>query len=845
MKLLCFDGNSIMNRAYYGIKLLTTKDGRYTNAVYGFTNIFLRVISDINPDAVVVAFDLPGKTFRHNMYEGYKATRKGMPDELAQQMPVIKELIEALGYRSVGVSGYEADDILGTFSRICNENDWECIIATGDRDVLQLVTDRTKILLTTTKFGRGETSVIDKQRIYEDYTLAPFQLIDLKSLIGDRSDCIPGVAGIGEKTAIPLVAKFLSLDGIYENIDDESITESIRKKLIADKEVAYLSKELATINQNVPLIDSPNDYQKSTPDNMKITKLLTSLEMYSILEKLNLVLDETENTSDNLEQRNLEVVEAIQMTKEDIPKDEIFIMLSPEGMFASVGTKLYQLTREMSKAVLGDEGIKKYCYDLKNMYHYALNWDIEIKNVAFDILLAAYLLNPSASDYLPLHLAMEYDIKPIYISESIPEMGLVEPLARRLETQLIEKNMMSLLLDIEIPLSLVLVEMERKGFLIDKNGIQEFGDRLKVKLEEEKQAIYAAVGKEFNVNSTKQLADALFIDLGLPPGRKTKSGYSTDAEVLNGLKGTHPVIDSILNFRSYSKLLSTYVEGLLKVAGDDSKIHTEFKQTETRTGRISSLNPNLQNIPVRTELGAEMRKFFISGENNILLDADYSQIELRVLASLSNDENMINAFEENDDIHLKTAAQVFGLPQDMITPELRRRAKAVNFGIVYGIGAYSLSEDIGVSIYEAAEYIDNYLRTYSSVRDYLEKTVEDAKENGYITTMFGRRRLVPELVNSNRTVQALGRRLAMNTPIQGTAADIIKIAMIRVQNRLKEEGLSASLILQVHDELIVETSIEDKSAAKKVLVEEMQNAVKLKVDLVVDVGEGYSWYDAK
>lgn len=845
MKLLCFDGNSILNRAFYGIKTLTTKDGRYTNAVYGFTNILLKVVDEQKPDAVVVAFDLPGKTFRHKMYEGYKAKRKGMPFELAEQLPVTKELIEALGYKTVGMEGYEADDILGTFAKLCGENNWECMIATGDRDSLQLITDTTKILLTTTQYGRGETAVIDIEKVLEEYTISPSQLIDLKALMGDNSDNYPGVGGVGDKTAIPLINKFHSLDGVYENIDSKDITENLRKKLIAEKDMAYLSRELATINTAVPIEGSLNDYLNSARDNEKILKILTSLEMFSTIEKLDLTGDSYTVTPKDEENTGILPIISLEMKKEDIVDDEYYIVLAAGNIFAANSKKMYSLSREISRILLSSEKIKKYCYDVKNLCHYAMNWDIELKNISFDIMLAGYLLNPSANDYSLEHLAMEYNIKPLFTNTLYPPMGLIEPLTKQLSTLLEQKGMKDLLLNIEIPLSAVLVQMEREGFMVDTNGIKEFGRILTNELNKVKQSIDEMIGREINLNSTKQLADALFIDLGLPPGKKTKSGYSTDVEVLNGLKGKHPVIDSILSYRTFQKLNSTYVEGLLKAASDDGRVHTEFRQTETRTGRISSVNPNLQNIPVRTELGAQIRRYFIAKEGYILLDADYSQIELRVLASLSNDEKMINAFLNDGDIHTETASQVFHIPKEMINYELRRRAKAVNFGIVYGIGAFSLADDLGIPIYEARQYIEDYLETYSDVRKYLEKTVEDAKTNGYVATLFGRRRLIPELKNSNKTVQALGKRLAMNTPIQGTAADIIKIAMVKVQNRLKAEKLNANLILQVHDELIVESLIEEKEIVKRILVEEMEAAVQLKVQLVADIGEGYSWYDAK
>ncbi len=850
MKLLCIDGNSVLNRAFYAIKLLTTKDGRYTNAIYGFMNIFIKLIDNVKPDSVCVAFDLSGPTFRNNIYSGYKANRKGMPDELAQQMQPLKDLLAALGYNIATCEGYEADDILGTFAKVCRENGDECFIATGDRDSLQLVSETVKVVLTTTRFGRGETEVVDTYSVFERYGVAPPQLIDVKALMGDASDNIPGVAGVGEKTALSLIQSFKSLDGVYENIDSPEIKPGVKLKLENGREIAYLSRELAEINCTTPIDTDLAHYVKTAGQPDVAAFLLGELEMHSLINRLSLGSAKAAATSSKTQAGISSSPTAIRECEigrwqggSAADSDVIYLLPDKDGYFAATKNGAYRLDKDSLKAVLTG-GTPVSCWDAKRLCHAACDIGFSATAITFDLKLAAYLLSPSSASYAPLDLAREYHVSPAFKCEN-EELSLLGPLCEALRAKLVEQGMLSLHDDIELSLSGVLCAMERDGFLLDKSGVREFGGELEKLIDSEQEAVFLLCGRHFNLNSPKQLAEVLFTDLSLPPGKKTKSGFSTNAETLEGLRGVHPIIDHILNYRVYQKLRSTYVEGLLAAADSEGIIHSEFVQTETRTGRISSREPNLQNIPIRTELGSRFRKYFIAREGHVLLDADYSQIELRVLASVSDDTRMIDAFIGGHDIHTETAADIFRVPREMVTPELRRRAKAVNFGIVYGIGAFSLAKDTGVSFSEAKEYIAGYLAAFKDVAAYLEKTVENAKRDGYVTTMFGRRRSIPELASSNKAVQALGKRLAMNTPIQGSAADIIKIAMIKVAERLRRENLDARLILQVHDELIVESSLSDADAAAKVLREEMENACYLKAGLVTDVGTGESWFDAK
>ena len=845
MKLLVVDGNSILNRAFYGIRLLTTKDGQFTNAIYGFLTMLLKIQEDVTPDAVAIAFDLKAPTFRHKAYEGYKSNRKGMPEELHQQLQPLKDLLTLLGYTIITKEGYEADDILGTLSHTCKVNGDECVLATGDRDSLQLINDKVTVRLASTKGGKANAILYDEKKIMEDYGVTPRQLIEIKAIQGDSSDCIPGVPGIGPKGAGDLIQRFNNLDYIYENLDTIDIKDGMRKKLRENKDSAYMSRMLGEIKLDIPIDTDINHYLVNCTQPDEASRMMAKLELFSLIDKFK--LKEVESA-------------------EETPKEKKKYSLNEKNTIDLSGKELYIYSNSKSKgdidylyiieeneiikttdvdAVLKSEN-KKYVYSSKELFAYDDKIDFEIKNLVFDVTLASYLLNPNSSSYDIDKLNGEYEVETYdgedeFLCNIAPMIDLCNILEKKIE----QCNQKKLLNEIEIPLSNVLAKMENLGFAVDKQGIEDFGKMLKENIENLKSEIYNSVVREFNINSPKQLGVALFEDLALPCKEKTKSGYSTSADVLESLKNQHPVVSMVLQYRTLSKLNSTYCEGLLKVIGDDGRIHSSFNQTETRTGRISSTEPNLQNIPVRTELGREMRKFFTAREGWVLVDADYSQIELRVLADISGDKNMIDAFKNNQDIHAITASQVFNMPLDFVTGEMRSRAKAVNFGIVYGIGAYSLAKDIGVTNKEAKNYIESYLKHYSGIDKYMHDVVEKAKDTGYVETVFGRRRYLPELSASNGMTRAFGERVARNAPIQGTAADIIKIAMIKVDKRLTEENLEARLVLQVHDELIVECPSHESMRVAMILQEEMEKAVSLSVPLVADSAVGKTWYDAK
>lgn len=853
MKLLVLDGNSIINRAFYGIKLLTTKDGRYTNAIYGFMNIFYKLCDELHPDSVAFAFDLKAPTFRHKMYDEYKAGRKPMPPELAEQMPVLKDLLRALGYKIVTKEGYEADDILGTLAFSCKEGD-ECYIATGDRDSLQLVGDNVKVLLASTKMGRPETNIYDVKRIKDDYGVTPHQLIDIKALMGDSSDNIPGVSGVGQKTAQSLISELGSIQNIYDNIDTIDIRETLRNKLKNDKDSAFMSYKLGEICKSVPIETDYSFYVPDEGDKGEALSILRSLEMYKLIDKIGLNTVTYDAKPENTTVKEYKRVNSLNAFL--LKANKLYFVYSvKDGRFESLaacnGDDICEVNTENDSEVeafiniLEDENTEKYTFNIKPLYAYAFSHGFEIKNVKMDLMLAAYLLNPSAKDYDIEKLAAEYNV---YYEADGGFSALSEtvyPLTVKLSALLEERDQTELLSNIELPLAEVLASMEKIGVKVDKSGIEAFGDMLGERIKGLKSRIYELAGEEFNINSPKQLGEILFVKLAIPTKKKTKSGFSTNAEVLEKLADEYEIVKFILEYRTYTKLKSTYCDGLLKEIAADGRIHSTFNQTETRTGRISSTEPNLQNIPVRTELGREMRKFFIADDGKVLVDADYSQIELRVLSDIADDKAMIDAFNNGDDIHAITASQVFKMPLQMVTPLMRSRAKAVNFGIVYGIGAFSLAKDIGVSRAEADRYIKDYLHHYSGVDRYMNEVVEEAKKNGYVKTLFGRRRYLPELSSSNGMLRAFGERVARNMPIQGTAADIIKIAMIRVYTRLKEENLNARLILQIHDELIVEAPENEKTKAELIVKEEMENACKMKVLLKSDAHSGESWYDAK
>ena len=853
MKLLVLDGNSIINRAFYGIKLLTTKDGRYTNAIYGFMNIFYKLCDELHPDSVAFAFDLKAPTFRHKMYDEYKAGRKPMPPELAEQMPVLKDLLRALGYKIVTKEGYEADDILGTLAFSCKDGD-ECYIATGDRDSLQLVGDNVKVLLASTKMGRPETNIYDVKRIKDDYGVTPHQLIDIKALMGDSSDNIPGVSGVGQKTAQSLISELGSIQNIYDNIDTIDIRETLRNKLKNDKDSAFMSYKLGEICKSVPIETDYSFYVPDEGDKGEALSILRSLEMYKLIDKIGLNTVTYDAKPENTTVKEYKRVNSLNAFL--LKANKLYFVYSvKDGRFESLaacnGDDICEVNTENDSEVeafiniLEDENTEKYTFNIKPLYAYAFSHGFEIKNVKMDLMLAAYLLNPSAKDYNIEKLAAEYNV---YYEADGGFSALSEtvyPLTVKLSALLEERDQTELLSNIELPLAEVLASMEKIGVKVDKSGIEAFGDMLGERIKGLQSRIYELAGEEFNINSPKQLGEILFVKLAIPTKKKTKSGFSTNAEVLEKLADEYEIVKFILEYRTYTKLKSTYCDGLLKEIAADGRIHSTFNQTETRTGRISSTEPNLQNIPVRTELGREMRKFFIADDGKVLVDADYSQIELRVLSDIADDKAMIDAFNNGDDIHAITASQVFKMPLQMVTPLMRSRAKAVNFGIVYGIGAFSLAKDIGVSRAEADRYIKDYLHHYSGVDRYMNEVVEEAKKNGYVKTLFGRRRYLPELSSSNGMLRAFGERVARNMPIQGTAADIIKIAMIRVYTRLKEENLNARLILQIHDELIVEAPENEKTKAELIVKEEMENACKMKVLLKSDAHSGESWYDAK
>ena len=863
MKLLAVDSNSLLNRAFYGIRILSTKEGIFTNGIYGFMNIFLKLQGDLKPDAVAFAFDLPAPTFRHQVFEEYKGHRKAMPEELRGQFPLLKQLLRDLGYRIVECEGYEADDILGTLAANCGP-DWECVVATGDRDSLQLVSPEVGVLLASTKMGKADYTLYTPETVMEKYGVSPKQLIDVKALMGDSSDNIPGVAGIGEKTALSLIAQFGSLDQVYAQIDDPSIKKGVREKLQRDREMAYISQNLATIETKAPVELAPQAYIPQEGDLRGALSLLQKLELQSLIPRL--IPEEVRLAPAQAQDQDEQAPE------EDIPRevsgcglrelkavirsaDRLGLLYDrQEGKVCRLTVVtpqlIYPVEGELLEpvfAALCKEAEKVITYQAKPLYRWALELGLEPGIFGFSLDLAAYVLDASAKEYtLPL-LCEEYHIP--FDREKGEKATDFAPVFWKLSLAMEEAvkahELGSLLTDIENPLCLVLASMERDGFLLDREGLIQFGEKIRADLGEIEKEIYRQAGEEFNINSPKQLGEILFDKLGLPCKKKTKTGYSTNVDVLMSLRPLHPIADLILEYRKLAKLSSTYVEGLLKEVGQDGRIHTTFNQTETRTGRISSLEPNLQNIPVRTELGRQLRKFFVAPQGRILVDADYSQIELRVLADIAGDENMIQAFLNREDIHLNTASQVFGMPKELVTPLMRSRAKAVNFGIVYGISAFSLSEDIGVSVKEADQYIKNYLDTYSGVRRYMEEIVEQGKNQGYVTTLFHRIRYIPELSAKNKILQGFGKRVAMNTPIQGTAADIIKIAMVRVYRRLQREQLDARLILQVHDELIVEAQEGLEEKVREILKEEMEQAVTLRVPMEVDVHAGETWYAAK
>ena len=834
-KLLCIDGNSILNRQFYGIRYLSNKEGFPTNAIYGMINVIGKQLDDLAPDYCAIAFDLKAPTFRHKMFADYKAGRKPMPDDLRVQMPVAKEICRAMGFSVLELAGYEADDILGTLGKMASaEEDVEAYILTGDRDSLQLISGKVKVLLAT----NSDTVVFDNAAFYNKYGVNADQYVDVKALMGDSSDNIPGVPGIGEKTAFKLISEQATLDALYENIENIKLTPSVKTKLTTNRDLAFLSRDLAKINCDVPLGITLSDISYNGVDKSAARELFLKYDLTGAIKRF--------CQSEQTEECACSSASAVEVSVKDVNINEIdaeicAVSVVDGELIVSDGKSIYRAALDSSvEAFLSSHKI--VCFDSKALYKELDAHDIHFRGAYFDISLAAYVENSSEGAYTPERLVTAYlgeEFNPL-VPQICYEIKLFEALYKKLE----ESGQLSLLMEIEMPLAAVLCDMENEGFKVDKSGIEAYGVQLDTIAHELSERIFMAAGGEFNINSPKQLGEVLFERLMLPTSKKTKTGYSTGAEVLEKLRKYHPIIDDILDYRQVTKLKSTYVDGLLKVMDEENKIHTTFKQTVTATGRLSSTEPNLQNIPIRTELGREFRKFFIpTNENRVLIDADYSQIELRVLAHISGDEHMKEAFISGEDIHTATACRVFGITPENMTVELRKRAKAVNFGILYGMGEFSLSEDLKIPISRAKEYIESYLSSYPAIEKYLSDIVANAKRDGYVTTMLGRRRYIPELAAQNKNIQHFGERIAKNSPIQGSSADIIKKAMINVSLKLKESGFDAKLILQVHDELIVECSKECANDVLNILKREMENAVEISIPLTVEANIGSTWYE--
>ena len=843
MKLLILDGNSVINRAFYGVRPLTTRDGLYTNAIYGFLNILEKIEKEEQPEAVCVAFDLHGPTFRHEKYDGYKATRHPMPEELAQQMPVMKQVLSAMNIPIYECQGWEADDVIGTVGRICSGNDWECVIVTGDRDSLQLIDEHVSVKLVISKPGQTTTTLFDVEKFREEYGFNPPQMVDLKALMGDASDNIPGVAGVGPKTATELLQKFGTLDKLYENLDDPSIRPKLREKLEAGKENAYLSYDLATIRTNAPIDFAPQDAVVAPHDRVKLFQLFTRLEFVRLIDRYGLRGAELEMPVQKRVGINLPRVTQLPDSCE-----QYALYIASDGSLGFAWEAGVCVVTPMEAlylhGLLGSTA-KGICHDLKQTLHMLDELGLPHGNFVFDTALAAYDLNPSQTDHAVSKLATNFLGASVDDGDAAASAEAVWNLHSVLDAELEKQQMKSLYYELELPLCPVLYRMEKAGIAIDREQLAQFGEMLTHRISDCEAQIFSYAGEPFNINSPKQLGELLFEKLGLPPVKKTKTGYSTNADVLEKLKNKHPIVPAIMDYRMLTKLNSTYADGLMKVIGNDGRIHTTFQNLVTATGRLSSTEPNLQNIPVRTDLGAEIRKMFIPKPGCVLVDADYSQIELRVLAHIAADEAMQSAFASGMDIHTVTASQVFGVSPEAVTALQRRHAKAVNFGIVYGISEFSLSEDIGVSRYEAKEYINSYLAHYHGVREYMKQVVSGARKDGYTKTLYGRRRYIPELTSSNFNIRQGAERIALNTPIQGTAADLIKMAMIRVDAALAEKFPQAKLLLQVHDELIVECPEELAEDVAQLVSTEMQQVMQLNVPLLAEAKWGNSWYEAK
>ena len=844
MKLMILDGNSVINRAYFGVKPLTNRDGLFTHAIFGFLNILERMEKEEQPDAVCVSFDLHGPTFRHLKYDGYKATRHGMPEELAMQMPVMKDVLRAMNIPIYECQGWEADDVIGTVGKICSNNGWECVVVTGDRDSLQLIDENVHIKLVLTKGGQTTATLYTEEKFKEEYGFEPKRLIDLKALMGDSSDNIPGVAGVGPKTATDLLLKFGTLDGVYENLNDASIRPKLREKLESGKENAYLSYELATIVPEAPIDFEPKDAIIMPYNRPELYKLFQKLEFVRLIDKYGLRGAELEevHVSANAPVEKLPRVDTM---PDDVTACAVYVAGDGSMGFAWDCGVCVLTPMEAQMGGISLAGRELILHDIKTTCHRLDEMGIPAGNCIFDTAVAAYDLNPSQSDYPVSKLATNFLGVSVEDEDAAACAEAVWNLRGALTEELEKCGMTALYRDIELPLCDVLYRMEKEGIDIDRQQLVQFGEMLTERIDACEKLIFSYSEGPFNINSTKQLGELLFEKLGLPPVKKTKTGYSTNADVLEKLKSRHAIIPAIMDYRMLTKLKSTYADGLLKEIREDGRIHTTFQNLVTATGRLSSTEPNLQNIPVRTDLGAEIRKMFIPKPGCVLVDADYSQIELRVLAHIAEDENMCAAFREGLDIHTVTASQVFAVPVSEVTSLMRRHAKAVNFGIVYGISEFSLSEDIGVSHWEARDYIDSYLANYRGVKTYMKKVVEDARECGYTQTMYGRRRYIPELKSSNFNIRSGAERMTLNTPIQGTAADLIKLAMIRVDAALRENYPRAKLLLQVHDELIVECPEEIAAEVAELVSREMEHVAQLRVPLTAEAKTGKSWFEAK
>lgn len=833
-KLLCIDGNSILNRQFYGIRYLSTKDGFPTNAIFGFVNVIMKQLEALSPDYMAVAFDLKAPTFRHLSYGEYKAGRKPMPEELAQQMPVAKELCRAMGISVIEKEGYEADDILGTLASIAEQaGDVETYVLTGDRDSLQLISDRVKVLLAT----NADTVIFDDDAFFEKYGVHASQYVDVKALMGDSSDNIPGVAGIGEKTAFKLIAEVGSLDAVYEKLDEIKLTPSVKAKLTNGRESAYMSQFLARIKCDSPIGVSLSNIENRGLDREEARRLFMKYELFGALKKLGLDRDEPENNGGEMSNDR----RAEHVSLDCLSAETLALSLSGGMLSFSDGEKICTV----EPCTAAEELLrtrKIISCDCKSIYKTLEDLGIHWRDCYFDVMLAAYVDDSNQGSYTVERLATAHLGEAA--SPDIPEAYYIAKIWPHLEKRLADSGQLSLLYDIEMPLAAVLCDMELAGCKVDREGIEAYGLVLDRTVAELESRIFTSAGEEFNINSPKQLGEVLFEKLMLPSGKKTKTGYSTGAEVLEKLAKYHPIIDDILEYRQMSKLKGTYVDGLLKCVDEDGRIHTEFKQTGTATGRLSSINPNLQNIPIRTEAGRQFRKYFVASDSDrVLIDADYSQIELRVFAHIASDEHMTEAFVSGQDIHTSTSCRVFGVSPEEVTVEMRKRAKAINFGILYGMGEFSLADDLKIPRYQAKEYIQSYLDSYPGIEKYLENIVNEAKEQGYVTTMFGRRRYIPELTAPNKNIRNFGERVAKNSPIQGSSADIIKIAMINTDKKLRESGTGAKLLLQVHDELLIECPRERADEVLDLLKREMENAVSLSVPLKVEAKCGETWYE--